>query len=217
MNEMTEIKGGAGARDTFELRQSRIELPEAIAIGASTGGPQALLKVLSDIKAVQQPVFITQHMPITFIDMLSEHIHRETGMPCSVAQDGQEVKNAHVYLAPGDHHMMVARGGALKTICLSQDAPENFCRPSVDPMLRSLADTYGKNLLILILTGMGNDGGKGGAYAVEKGAAIIAQDEASSVVWGMPKVVARAGLCHAVLPLNEIGPYAFAVAQKGRK
>ena len=127
-------------------------------------------------------------------------------MSCIEGKDGEIVKEGHIYLAPGNYHMVLEAFGAGSVIRLNQDPPENFCRPSVDPMLRSLAEIYGPGLLTIILTGMGSDGQKGAQVAVEAGGSVIAQDEATSVVWGMPGAVATSGLCSAVLPLKEIGP-----------
>jgi two-component system, chemotaxis family, protein-glutamate methylesterase/glutaminase len=191
----------------ISLRKPSLALPRLIAIGSSTGGPQALLEVLRDIAAsVKLPILVTQHMPATFTTLLAEHIARATGVPCAEARDGEPVSAGRIYLAPGNYHMVVERAAAGSVIRLNQDSPENFCRPSVDPMLRSLAAVYGASLLAIILTGMGCDGRKGAGEVVEAGGTIIAQDEATSVVWGMPGAVATSGLCSAVLPLKEIGP-----------
>ena len=145
-------------------------------------------------------------MPATFTTLLAEHIGRATGVPTKEAVDGEAVEPGRIYLAPGDYHMVVKRGDGGDKISLNQDAPENFCRPAVDPMLRSMAEIYGAGLLTIILTGMGSDGKKGSTKVVEAGGSVIAQDEATSVVWGMPGAVATSGLCTEVLPLKEIGP-----------
>lgn len=188
------------------LRPLKAFRPDALAIGSSTGGPQALLKVLKDLGAVSQPIFITQHMPPTFTTILAEHIARSTGRDCKEGVEGMPVETGKIYLAPGDRHMLIKRKGALPVISLSDGPPENFCRPAVDPMLRSLAAVYGSKLLVTILTGMGSDGAKGGRVCVDAGGQVLAQDEATSVVWGMPGAAATAGICGAVLPLNKIGP-----------
>jgi len=146
-------------------------------------------------------------MPPTFTTILAEHISRTTGWVAAEAIDRETVRPNRAYVAPGDFHMLVESAGADRIIRLSKEPPENFCRPSVDPMLRSLARCYGSRLLSVILTGMGQDGLRGGDAAIAAGGAILAQDEATSVVWGMPGAVANAGLCSAVLPLAEIGPY----------
>lgn len=192
---------------TISLRKASAALPRIIAIGSSTGGPQALLEVLRDMAArVKLPILITQHMPATFTTLLAEHIARATGVPCAEGKDGEMVTAGRIYLAPGNYHMVVESQGASTVIRLNQNPPENFCRPAVDPMLRSLARIYGSSLLTIILTGMGSDGQKGATEVVEAGGTVIAQDEATSVVWGMPGAVATSGLCSAVLPIQEIGP-----------
>ncbi len=190
------------------LRPLTIERVQALAIGSSTGGPQALFRLLEALKAdMRQPIFITQHMPATFTAILAEHIQRASGLPTAEGVDGEVVKGGRVYVAPGDFHMTVEAGAdGGKIIRLTKTPPENFCRPSVDPMLRSLAQAYGRNLLCTILTGMGHDGLEGSRIVTAAGGAVVAQDEATSVVWGMPGAVATAGLCSAVLPLDEIGP-----------
>ncbi|MDX1737757.1 MAG: chemotaxis protein CheB, partial [Alphaproteobacteria bacterium] len=177
-----------------------------IAIGSSTGGPQALFKVLGNLgDGVKQPILITQHMPPTFTTILAEHISKASGRPTKEAAEGDIVENGHIYIAPGDYHMILTKSGANKMIHLDHGPQENFCRPAVDPMLRSIIETYGSNILTVILTGMGSDGKKGCEKIIEAGGQVIAQDEESSVVWGMPGAVATAGLCSAVLPIDEIG------------
>lgn len=190
--------------------------PDVIAIGSSTGGPQALFAVLKGMFGkVDQPVVITQHMPATFTKILAEHITRMTGWKCQEALDGMEIAPQNVYLAPGDFHMLVEVSGLKKILRLNQEAPENFCRPSVDPMLRSVGEAYGHKVLTVILTGMGSDGLKGSRLIIEKGGALIAQDEPSSVVWGMPGAVAQAGLCNAILPLDDIASHVVKIAAGG--
>ena len=196
-------------RRVMALRAGGRERPEVLAIGSSTGGPQALFKVLGALRgALKQPIFITQHMPATFTTILAEHLARASGYPAAEGVDGEPVQGGRIYVAPGDFHMLIEiRERGEKVVRLSKAPPENFCRPSVDPMLRSLAAAYGPRVLTLILTGMGHDGLGGCRAVVEAGATLVAQDEASSVVWGMPGAVANAGLCSAVLPLDEIGPH----------
>ena len=195
-------------RRVMALRAASREHPEVVAIGSSTGGPQALFNVLGALRGqLKQPVFITQHMPATFTTILAEHIARSSGYQCAEGVDGEPVRGGRVYVAPGDFHMTVESAKGEKVIRLLKTPPENFCRPSVDPMLRSLAAAYGGRVLTLILTGMGHDGLNGAKAVIEAGGTLIAQDEATSVVWGMPGTVAMAGLCSAVLPLSEIGPF----------
>lgn len=188
----------------FSLRQEIVKSrPEVIAIGSSTGGPQALMQFFSDLKTpVRQPVFVTQHMPPTFTTILAEHISKQTGLVCKEGVEGEAVVGGRIYLAPGNFHMTVKVVNGAKVIALNQDAPENFCRPAVDPMLRSIVDAYGKRVLAVILTGMGSDGAKGCQKVAEVGGTVLAQDEATSVVWGMPGATAMSGACNQVLPLG---------------
>jgi two-component system chemotaxis response regulator CheB len=192
----------------FQLRQGGKAKPEVLAIGSSTGGPQALAECLRTItKSISLPILITQHMPPTFTAILATHIGQLTGWPSVEGKDGDVIQGGHVYVAPGGHHMLVEAEGTRKVIRLSDAPPEHFCRPSVDPMLRSIAKAYGPSVLVLILTGMGQDGRAGGEEIVRQGGTIIAQDKATSVVWGMPGAVAISGLCSAVLPLKDLGPH----------
>ncbi|HMK67618.1 MAG TPA: chemotaxis response regulator protein-glutamate methylesterase [Stellaceae bacterium] len=199
--------GGFDARTApIRLRPMPGERPEAIAIGASTGGPQALLRLLKSVAGLWQPIFITQHMPATFTTALAEHITRLCGMCATEAVDGEPVESGRVYVAPGDFHMLVEENDGARRLRLARTPAENFCRPSLDPMLRSIACVYGRRALCAILTGMGQDGLKGSEALVAAGGAVIAQDEKTSVVWGMPGAVATAGLCSAVLPIDQLGP-----------
>lgn len=181
---------------------------DVLAIGSSTGGPQALLSLLKGIPTnLRVPVFITQHMPATFTAVLADHIARTTGLACAEAKDGEVVTAGRVYLAPGNFHLIAERKGVQLVARLDGGPPENYCRPSVNPMLRSLARVYGGRVLTAILTGMGSDGLIGGRMIIEAGGTVIAQDEATSVVWGMPGAVATDGICSAVLPLSQMASY----------
>jgi two-component system chemotaxis response regulator CheB len=198
------------------LRQAGNDPVDIIAIGSSTGGPQALFAVLGALKGapIRQPILITQHMPATFTTILAEHITRLSGWNAAEGKDGEVIQGGRVYIAPGDFHMLVDTQGTNKIIRLNKNPPENFCRPAVDPMFRSIAQAYGKRVLAVVLTGMGQDGMKGGQVLVQGGATLIAQDEATSVVWGMPGAAATAGICSAVLPLPEVAPYILKVSQR---
>jgi two-component system chemotaxis response regulator CheB len=201
----------------FTLRASPpvLPMPEIVAIGSSTGGPQALMKVLGDLKGgLGQPILITQHMPATFTTILAEHISRASGIKCAEAVDGEPIVGGRIYLAPGDYHMLVEGASPKRTIRLNQGPPENFCRPAVDPMMRSIVRSYGARVLAVILTGMGADGRAGCEDVVKAGGTVVAQDEATSVVWGMPGAVATAGLCTAVMPVGEIGSYLRRIAAR---
>lgn len=196
-----------GRSGDIRLRTQPIEKPEVVAIGSSTGGPQALFRLLKALGAIAQPLLITQHMPPTFTTILAEHIQRLTNLKAAEAVDGEPVKGGRIYIAPGDFHMVVEAQANQKVIRLTKAPPENFCRPAVDPMLRSLSRAYGRKVLTVILTGMGQDGLRGGEVLVAGGGSLIAQDEKTSVVWGMPGAVAMAGLCTAVLPIDDIAPF----------
>lgn len=196
------------ASPPIELRPAGRRPPQVLCIGSSTGGPQALFKLLGALpKTLRLPILLTQHMPATFTSILADHINRSTGWDCVEATDGMPVQSGRVHLAPGDFHMLAERSGTGVVLRLTKGAPENFCRPAVDPMLRSVVEAWGGQALTVILTGMGHDGQKGSEVLVNAGGTVIAQDEASSVVWGMPGAVARAGICTAVLPLDQIAPW----------
>jgi two-component system, chemotaxis family, protein-glutamate methylesterase/glutaminase len=182
--------------------------PKVLLIGSSTGGPQALMALVAEIGPVidRFPVLITQHMPPTFTTILAEHLARASRRPAHEAIDGEIVKAGQIYLAPGGRHMRVVRHGMDAAIALDDGPPVNFCKPAVDPLFMSAIDVWQGSIMSVILTGMGSDGMRGGKDIVAAGGSVIAQDEATSVVWGMPGAAANAGICAAVLPLNQIGP-----------
>jgi two-component system chemotaxis response regulator CheB len=192
--------------------------PRALLIGASTGGPQALMALVSEIGPVidRFPVLITQHMPPTFTTILAEHLARASHRPALEAVDGEIVRPGRIYLAPGGRHMRVARKGADAVIALDDGPPVNFCKPAVDPLFASAIDVWQGGILAVVLTGMGSDGMRGGKEIVAAGGSIIAQDEATSVVWGMPGAATHAGICAAVLPLGQIAPKLVALFSGGR-
>lgn len=182
---------------------------KAIAIASSTGGPQALMSLFESIKGRLQhvPIFVTQHMPPTFTTTLAEHLTKSV-RNCIEVKGGEVPAPGNIYLAPGDFHMVVEKkDGGQAAISINKEPQENFCRPAADPMLRSLSKVYGRNLLVVVLTGMGQDGMLGCKVVVENGGGVIAQDEKSCIVYGMPKAVVEKKLCRAVLPLTEIGRY----------
>ena len=190
----------------FELRAQSPVSPRVVAIASSTGGPIALQKALEQIgPGLRVPIVITQHMPPMFTGLLATNLARETGIPCKEAETGDLLVPGQALIAPGDHHMLVKRDGNSVRVVLTQGPPENFCRPAADPMYRSLIDVYRSSILAVVLTGMGSDGEKGCRAVADAGGTVIAQDEATSVVWGMPAAVARANICHAVLPIQQIG------------
>ena len=182
--------------------------PRVLLIGSSTGGPQALMALVTELGPVidRFPVLITQHMPPTFTTILAEHLARSSHRPAHEAVDGEIVKAGRIYLAPGGRHMRVVRHGAEAAIALDDGPPVNFCKPAVDPLFTSAIDVWQSGVLAVVLTGMGSDGMRGGKEIVAAGGSVIAQDEASSVVWGMPGAAANAGICAAILPLNQIAP-----------
>lgn len=184
------------------------QMPKVLLIGSSTGGPQALMSVVTELGPVidRCPVLITQHMPPTFTTILAEHLGRSSKRPAHEAVDGEIVKAGRIYLAPGGRHMKVARHGAEAVIVLDDGPPVNFCKPAVDPLFSSAIEIWQGATLAVILTGMGSDGMRGGKEIVAAGGSVIAQDEATSVVWGMPGAAANAGICSAILPLNQIAP-----------
>lgn len=183
-------------------------MPRVLLIGSSTGGPQALMTLVAEIGAVidRVPVLITQHMPPTFTTILAEHLTRTSKRPAHEGVDGELVKPGQIYLAPGGKHMRVVKHGTNITIALDDGPAVNFCKPAVDPLFNSAIDAWQGAILAVVLTGMGSDGMRGGKDIVAAGGAVIAQDEATSVVWGMPGAAANAGICSAILPLNQIAP-----------
>src|SRR5580658_9172070 len=206
--------------DTGEisLRPFAATMPRALLIGSSTGGPQALTVLVEKLPGAidRAPMLITQHMPPTFTAVLAEHLSRASGRGVHEAEHGEPVLAGGVYLAPGARHMRVVREGNGVKIALGDDPPINFCKPAVDPLFSSAAEVWGSGSLGLVLTGMGSDGMRGAADIIAAGGNLIAQDEATSVVWGMPRSVAQAGLCSAVLPLNDIAPKILGLFSGGR-
>jgi len=180
--------------------------PSLIAIGSSTGGPQALRDVIGALpRDTNVPIVITQHMPKLFTAILAEHLSK-LGLPAAEAQDGEAVRPGRIYLAPGDFHMTLRSTNGVITAHLDQTPPVNFCRPAVDPLFDSCAQVAGNGVLAVVLTGMGHDGRDGARTIREAGGQVIAQDQASSVVWGMPGAVVEAGLADQIMTLKDIGP-----------
>jgi two-component system, chemotaxis family, protein-glutamate methylesterase/glutaminase len=202
------IVASAGETAGIVLRPFPPMTPRVLLIGSSTGGPQALNALLGAIGKVidNAPVLITQHMPPTFTTILAEHLARTSGRPAAEAKDGELIRAGHIYVAPGGLHMRVARCDGAPVIVLDDGPPVHFCKPAVDPLFASAAAVWTSWNLAVVLTGMGCDGARGAAQLVAAGGGVIAQDEATSVVWGMPGRVAQAGLASAVLPLNAIAP-----------
>jgi len=197
-----------GDDDAIKLRPFPALPPRVLLIGASTGGPQALNAVVAKLNRVidEAPVLIVQHMPPTFTTIFAEHLSRASGRIAREGIDGEPVLAGHIYIAPGGRHMRVERHDGEAKIAINDGPLVNFCKPSVDPLFASAAEVWGGKCLAVMLTGMGCDGTNGAAALVAAGSAVIAQDEATSVVWGMPGSVTHAGLCSEVLPLDRIAP-----------
>lgn len=179
---------------------------QVVAIGVSTGGPDALARMLPTLPVnLPVPVVIAQHMPPIFTTMLAARLTAKCSLPVRECQSGEPLAAGCVYIAPGDFHMVVSCEGGVARLRTHQGPRENFCRPSVDVLFRSVAQVYGARTLAVVLTGMGQDGVKGCETLGSLGARIVVQDEASSVVWGMPGFVARNGLADKIVPLDQIG------------
>lgn len=179
--------------------------PQIVAIGVSTGGPQALSVVIPKLPAsFPLPVVIVQHMPPMFTRLLAERLNTDSSLSVKEAEDGMELRPGLVIVARGDYHFRLRRQGATVRGTLDQGPQENSCRPSVDALFRSVAEVYGSTALGVMLTGMGSDGLRGVRALKKEGGTSLVQDEATSVVWGMPGAVVEAGLADRVLPLDQI-------------
>lgn len=190
----------------------------ALAIGSSTGGPQALHEVLKAAgpSLGSVPILIVQHMPAGFTAALAEHLSTGCGIRAREAQDGEDILPGRAYVAPGGRHFSIARAGG-RVVAKLDDGPRvNFCKPSVDPMFRTASAVYGAGLFAVMLTGMGSDGASAVPVVAAAGGRVVAQDEATSVVWGMPGAAAATGACSAVLPLQQIG-HCIARAARGER
>ncbi|MFC7494286.1 MULTISPECIES: protein-glutamate methylesterase/protein-glutamine glutaminase [unclassified Nocardioides] len=175
-----------------------------LVIGSSTGGPEALNTLLSGLQPLPVPIAIVQHMPPVFTRQFAARLDRQLPFEVTEAVDGQVLRPGTVCIAPGDYHLEVVADGRAFVARLNQAPPENYCRPAVDVLFRSAAAVAGPAVLGVVLTGMGSDGCKGARTIVDRGGSVIAQDQATSVVWGMPGAVTTAGLAERVLPLGDI-------------
>lgn len=192
---------GAPARQSMKVR------PKMVAIGVSTGGPAALGAILPRIPAgFPLPIMVVQHMPALFTRLLAERLSTTCQLPVEEASQGRRVEPGKILIAPGDFHMKVASHGSGLQVFLDQSPLQNSCRPAVDALFTSIAEVCGGAVLAVVLTGMGQDGLRGVELLKAQGACVLAQDEASSVVWGMPGAVANAGLADRVLPLDDVVP-----------
>lgn len=179
---------------------------DVIAIGASTGGIHALSQMLRQIPAsVDEPMLITQHLPASFMSYFAAQVAVLAGRPCDVATDRMRIRRGRVIIAPGHAHMVCIKTADGAAIRLSEAPAVSGCLPSVDPMLESAGEVFGERALGVVLSGMGRDGARGAASLVERGGRMIAQDQDSSVIWGMPGAVVQGGLAKLVLPPDEIG------------
>ncbi len=193
--------------------------PRLIAIGSSTGGPRAVAQVLSDMgQAIARlPIVIAQHMPPVFTASFAEQLGMRTGRPAREAIHGETPVPGTIYVAPGGRHLRIDKSEGIVRLKLDDSAPVKFCRPSVDLLFSDAALVFGASTLAVILTGMGNDGADGARLLRQAGAPVLAQDEATSVVWGMPGAVAKAGLASRVIPLNDIGAAMAQLLQGGAR
>lgn len=187
-----------------------------VAIGISTGGPAALSKLIPELsKTFSLPIVIVQHMPPVFTRMLAERLDQGGGVRVVEGADGMALEPGVAYIAPGNYHMVVRQKEGKVVLAMNQEPPVNYCRPSADVLFRSVAEVYGAEALGIIMTGMGQDGLNGIRAMKTKGAVIFAQDQASSVVWGMPSFVVREGLADCVLPLGQMRAAIEGCVQKG--
>jgi two-component system, chemotaxis family, protein-glutamate methylesterase/glutaminase len=178
---------------------------DVLAIGTSTGGPNALADLLPAIPAnFPVPIVIVQHMPALFTRLLAGRLNQKSGLNVREGVGGEVLKPGDAWIAPGDFHMTVEKKGATVVLVLNQSAPESYCRPAVDPMFRSVANAFGASALAVVLTGMGSDGTSGAQLIHEKGGQVLVQDQASSIVWGMPGQVAAAGLADGTFALKSM-------------
>jgi two-component system chemotaxis response regulator CheB len=175
-----------------------------LVIGASTGGPEALSALLSALPPLPVPAAVVQHMPPLFTTQFAARLNRQLDVEVTEATHGQVLRPGTVCIAPGEFHLEVVSDRRGLVTRLTQDPPENYCRPAVDVLFRSAAAAVGGSVLGVVLTGMGADGAKGSRNIVDRGGAVLAQDQHTSVVWGMPGAVTNAGLAERVLPLSEL-------------
>jgi len=203
LTNQADLPGGVIKAPAAAL-QSKVKT-NILAIGSSTGGPAALHQILSALPGtLPVPIVIVQHMPPMFTRLLAERLDGKCALDVCEAKAGMRLEPNHVYIAPGDWHMLLKREAGALVTALEQSPPENSCRPAVDVLFRSAAQLAGASTLAVVLTGMGRDGTRGAQQIYEAGGRILAQDEASSVVWGMPGFVAQSGVAEALLPLDKV-------------
>ena len=192
----------------YALRAYSRSIPKAIAIGASTGGPEALTTLLQSLRPcpVPVPIFIVLHMPADFCAMVAAYLERVSGRQTSVATHGVAPVPGEIYVAPAGRHLRLHGRASRAVIHLDDGESENFCRPAVDVLFRSAAESFGSSLLAIVLTGTGQDGLEGARAVVEAGGNVIVQDQATSAAWGMPGAIAESGYASAILPIDVMGP-----------
>jgi two-component system chemotaxis response regulator CheB len=194
-------------RPTTPIGQSRLQRVDAVCVGCSTGGPQALGVLLRGLPDnFPTPIAVVQHMPPVFTQHLAQRLNQDCAIAVREAQDGDRLEAGLALIAPGDFHMSLVRQGTRIVAKLHQGPPENSCRPAVDVLFRTAAAAYGPGCLGVVLTGMGQDGLRGSEALVYAGGNVLTQDQSTSVVWGMPRAVAEAGLARSVLPLAQLAP-----------
>lgn len=196
---------GHGAPGPTGVAGAKTGRVDVVAIGVSTGGPDALTQVLSHLPgSFPVPIVVVQHMPPVFTQLFAQRLDAKSALKVVEAKNGEQVVPGKVVIAPGDFHMRLARSAGGVAVALDQGPQENYCRPAVDPMFRSVAEVYGGDALAVIMTGMGQDGHRGAEFILHAGGQLVVQDEASSVVWGMPGAAVHAGLPCDVVPLGRL-------------
>ncbi|WP_315969804.1 protein-glutamate methylesterase/protein-glutamine glutaminase [Mobilicoccus massiliensis] len=206
--------GAPGAPITTAGRSGKVDV---VAIGVSTGGPDALTNVISHLPGnIPVPIVVTQHMPPVFTQLFAQRLDGKSKLRVVEARQGEPLQPGKVVVAPGDYHMRFKRGADGVSVVLDQGPQENYCRPAVDPMFRSVAEVYGGNVLAVIMTGMGQDGHRGAEPILRAGGTLVVQDEATSVVWGMPGAAVAAGLPCDIIPLPQMAEAITSRAMAGR-
>lgn len=192
--------------------------PEVIAVGSSTGGPNALSTFLQALPAdLNVPILVVQHMPPLFTKLLADRLRTQSSLQIREATDGELLSPGAVFIAPGNYHMRLSKQAGGVRVSLDQEPPENFCRPSVDVLFRAVAAAYGPAALAIVLTGMGQDGLSGCASIRDGGGTVLVQDERSSIVWGMPRLVNEAGLADQVVPIERLGDEVMSYINRGAR
>lgn len=196
---------GAAPSGPISLREVPDWQPACIAIGASTGGIHAINEFVAGLPVrTKMPIFVTQHLPPLFMPYFARQLAVASGRPAHVVEDGELVQADHIHVAPGNGHLRLERRGSKVRVKLDAAAAPSGCLPSVDPMMESVGDVYGKGALGVMLSGMGRDGLIGSSKLIARGGVILAQDQHSSAIWGMPRAVAEAGIATAILPPRDL-------------